>query len=210
MRIINADYSPTNSGTETINVGAVFTSSREFLLQASMYRFLRVKKIQITVYPTPNGGTAALLNPYKILALWTDDTNASDNNNFDDSAMVVIPTSVNAQIRTFLPINATLPTSMAPGSLQALNPKQWVVIDDILLTTTESITYYYPCQIRVKHPSNANFSIYVYVEFKGAKLPAATMLSVVAKEFRKIEQGQGTKEREEKGQEQQQPSPNEQ
>jgi len=182
-RIITKDYSISSNGTETIPFHSFLTESTEFLQTAVLYRFMKVEKIQVTVFPGTTGSSSALVKPYRLLLVWTDDSSASTNVAEDDSVVLVPNFGFKPITRTFLPINCNMLTGANLSGIPCLNPREWVVIDDICLRTSEALHYYYPGSLIVSHPSAGNYRLSIYIKFKNSKIMNSNLL----KELLKIE-----------------------
>jgi len=182
-RIITKDYSIGSSGTENIPFHTFLTESTEFLQTAVLYRFMKVEKIQVTVFPGTTGSSSALVKPYKLLIVWTDDSSASSNVAEDDSVVLVPTFGFKPITRTFLPINCNMLTGANLSAIPCLNPREWVVIDDICMRTSEVLHYYYPGTLLVSHPSAGNYRVSIYISFKNSKI----MNSQILNELLKIE-----------------------
>lgn len=173
-RIVNADYSISSAGTETINLGTLLSNSSEFKFCAVQYRYFKIQKIQLTVFPMSPGSASAVGKPYRILMNWTDDSNQNGNIEYDDS-VVLVSAVMRPVTRTWLPPNIQLLTNAGLGLLNALNPRDWIVADDILVISgdlQEIFTYHYPGSLKIKHPSAGNYTISIYVKFRGSKIPS--------------------------------------
>jgi hypothetical protein len=176
-RWIEQSYS-SNSAAGIVSLSTAFSQSVEFATLATHYRYMKVDKITITIYPN----TTTLIT--KWLMKWTDD-GGNTNIDLDDSTRIIQTHAFKNQYIKWKPINATLPTNKA-GGLVTMNPAEWVVIDDLIANNV----YYVPGTIlytiqNVPEGTQLNYRLAIHVRFVGAKIPNAAKLLDLAGKLQK-------------------------
>jgi hypothetical protein len=158
-----------------LTLSTFFSNSLEFGVLATNYRYMRINKLSLCIYPQEHN----LITRW--LMKWTDDA-GNLGIDFDDSSKIVQTHTTKNQFLKWKPINAILPTNKSAG-LVTTNLKDWIVIDDL----KQGENYYVPGSILYTisnlGENKLNFRLSVHVSFAGSKTPGLSKLQELMKKI---------------------------
>lgn len=170
-----------SSNSGIVSLSTALSQSTEFASLATHYRYMRINKINLTIYPKSD----TLITRW--LMKWTDD-GGNAGIDYDDSTKIIQTHAIKNQYLKWKPINATLPTNKA-GGLVTMNPAEWVVIDDLYANNV----YYLPGTIlytieNLAQNVQLNFRLAIHVTLRGSKVPNPAKLLEIAGKLQKQKQ----------------------
>lgn len=175
-RWIEAEYTAsTDSGT--INLTTLLNFSSEFSIMATHYRWFKLLKICICVYPDGSNTRLRFNNR------WTDDT-GNANIQYNDSTKIVQTHAMVNKFVKWMPPNANLFLNRNSGN-NVTNLRVWSICDDIL----SDGNYTLPGIILWTKDGTGNpkFRVSMEFTFRGGDIPDSTKIEKLLNIVRGIE-----------------------
>jgi hypothetical protein len=173
VRWIERDYDQA-VGLGQVTLSSIIQTSADFAVTATHYRFVKLNKITVTVYPQTESTRLYVLLRY------TDDTGASAIEQ-NDSTKVVQTHAVKNRLLKWFPPNASLFVSRNSGN-NYTNYTVWSICDDLL----SNGSYVIPGDFLIKiNPftsgtTKVSFRVALQFTFRGADIPDASKLIKLA------------------------------